>query len=81
MIDINIDELRKDLIQIYQKYINEDTKQEAIEKAKDLDSIWSGAFVLPVDIEEAILCLRYMYLQPSLTNIEAEMYLKKLLEE
>jgi hypothetical protein len=77
--DINQQDLKEKLIYIYECYLSQDKtiRKKGVEKAKDLDGLWSGSFLLKKEIENAIGGLRYMYLEPRLNKQKA----KKILEE
>ena len=78
--EINQKELKEKLIYIYECYIAEDKElqKRGIEKAKELDGLWSGAFLLKEEIENAIGGLRYMYLEPNISKQEAKIILEKI---
>ncbi len=78
--EINQIELKEKLTYIYECYISENKELQkiGIEKAKELDGLWSGAFLLKEEIENAIGGLRYMYLEPNISKCEAKKILEKL---
>lgn len=78
--EIDQKELREKLIHIYECYISEDKELQktGIKEAKELDGLWSGAFLLKEGIENAIGGLRYMYLKPNISKQEAKKILEKL---
>ncbi len=77
--EINPKKLRKKLIEIYSNYIsdNKELVRKAEKDARDLDGMWSGSFLLPEAIENAIGGLTYLYIEPKLSKEKA----KKILEE
>ena len=77
---INQKELIVKLIEIYKYYIAKDKElqKKGVEKAKELDGLWSGAFLLKEEIENAIGGLRYMYLEPNISKQEAKIILEKI---
>lgn len=81
-IEINQKKLREELIYIYRCYVSGNEKLIMIskEKAKNLDGLWSGAFVLEKSIEMAIGGLRYLYLEPNLPTEKAKDILNELLK-
>lgn len=78
MINVDPKKLRKELIDIYSKYLSEKTRGEAIEKAKKLDGAWPINFILNKDLEEATNGLIFLYVEPKLNKEEIEIILKML---
>ena len=78
--EINQKELKEKLTYIYECYTseNEELQKIGLKKAKELDGLWSGAFLLKEEIEEAIGGLRYMYLNPNISKNKAKEILEKI---
>ena len=82
-IKVNQEELMHNLIYVYEYYISENKKayEIGVQKAKDLDGAWTGAFLLKPILEDAIGGLRFMYLEPKLKKEEAKRILNSLKNE
>lgn len=80
-IKVNQEKLRKNLIDVYSDYIIDEVKAKAVKKAKKLDGLWSGSFLLDESTEEAINNLTSFYTKPLLSKAQAKKILRKLLKE
>lgn len=80
-IKVDENELRKKLIQLYLNYLKDDKRADAIEEARKIDGLWSGAFLLSKEIETAINNVRSMYTEPRLPKHNAKKILAKLLKK
>lgn len=78
--EINKNELKENLLGVYTHYVSKDekTKYLGINKAKELDGLWSGSFLLEEELEEAINNLTAMYTNPKLSKEKAEKILNKI---
>lgn len=77
-ININPQKLRKELIKVYSDFLNLETKEKAVEKAKELDGLWSGNFLFSKEIEEAINNLTSFYTEPRISESQTIQILIKL---
>jgi hypothetical protein len=75
-IEIDPDKLKQSLRELYFQYLTD--RHSAQQRAKDLDGLWSGSFLLEPSVEFAIHGLRYMYVEPLLSIKEAQHILKTL---
>ena len=80
VIEINPEKLKRELIYVYERYLseNKNLKEMAIEKAKEMDGLWSGDFLFEQCIESAIRGLRWIYLDPQLSQKKAKEILQGL---
>lgn len=77
--ELDLEKLRKELIKLYKKYVKGD---DYVEKAKDLDGLWSGSFLFPKELETALDNITAMYAyDEKLTKKQAKQILKKLRNE
>lgn len=76
---LDLEKLRKELIELYKDYVKE---EDYVEKAKDLDGLWSGSFLFPKELETALDNITAMYAyDEKLTKKQAKQILKKLRNE
>ncbi len=79
-IEINPEDLRKELIKVYSYYLSDDKnlREQSYKKAVDLDGLWSGDFLFRPEITTAIRSLRYIYIEPKISKEEANKILEDL---
>ncbi len=77
--DINLEDLRKELVKVYSYYLSDDEnlREQSYKMAIDIDGLWSGDFLFRPEITTAIRSLRYIYIEPKISKEEA----KKILED
>lgn len=77
--ELDLDKLRKELIELYSMYIKE---EDYVQKAKDLDGLWSGSFLFSKDLEAALNNITELYAyDQKLPKKQAKKILKMLRNE
>ena len=69
--------LRNSLIEIYEQYVSGD-REKAEGMAKEIDGLWSGAFIFSKEIEKAINNLTGLYIEPKISIDRASELLEDL---
>ncbi len=75
-IEINRENLRKELIKVYSNYLSDDKnlREQSYKKAMDLDGLWSGDFLFRPEITTAIRSLRDVYTEPKIPKEKAKKF-------
>ena len=78
MKEVNPQRLQAELIELYEDYL---ARADYEERAKELDGVWAGSFLLPPAVEKAIDAVSFMYIEPRMSKERAQELLSNLKDE